>query len=417
MAYLLVLFIILKLVQLAFEQYLAKINRDYYRREDQKKLACEALKISDEEFEKTFNYTEDKYRFSAFSTVLSTLVTLAFIALGGLGLLESLAQSISSQWSGGAISTGLVFFGLLGVLSMIFSTPFDWYRTFKIEEKHGFNRQTPSGFISDRIKGVILGVILGGGLLFGILWIMEQMGTYWWIWAWAAVSGFSILTAWIYPTLLAPLFNKFKPLEEGELKEQIFSLARKIGFETSGISIMDASKRSSHGNAYFTGVFGKKKIVLFDTLVDSMLPKEIVAVLAHELGHFKLHHVRTALIRSIIMTGIMFYVLSLCLPLKDFYTAFSFSEISNFAALIVFTMWFGIVDFYLQPLSSWLSRKNEFAADAFAKQHMNGHEELTNALIKLRQSNSAMPITHPLYSRMYHSHPPLIERLAALKGT
>jgi STE24 endopeptidase len=228
------------------------------------------------------------------------------------------------------------------------------------------------------------------------------------------MSAFSILTAWLYPTLLAPLFNKFSPVQDQDLLKRIEALASKVGFRTAGISVMDASKRSSHGNAYFTGVFGKKSIVLFDTLVSAMAAPEVVAVLAHELGHFKLHHVRWGLVRGILMTGVVFFILSRCLPMGEFYRAFGLNGVSNYAALIVFSLWFGLLDFVLQPLSNTISRRNEFAADRFAKEHTGGASELGSALLKLRETSSGMPISHPAFSAVYHSHPPLLERLVAL---
>jgi STE24 endopeptidase len=247
-----------------------------------------------------------------------------------------------------------------------------------------------------------------------LLFVMGRTGTHWWIPAWLLLFGFSLLTAWLYPTLLAPLFNKFHPLEEGSLREAIYELAGKVKFNADGISIMDASKRSSHGNAYFTGVFGKKKIVLFDTLVKSMSPSEVVAVLAHELGHFKLHHVRWSLIRSFFVTGLMFYGLSLCLPLVSFYQAFGLPAVSDYGALVVFSLWFGPINFILQPLLSQISRRNEFQADAFALQNIEDQRKLGDALLKLRENSQMMPLSHPWYSGVYHSHPPLLERLSAM---
>ena len=292
--------------------------------------------------------------------------------------------------------------------------PFEYYSIFVIEQKHGFNKQTPTIFIKDKLKGILLAVVIGGFLLGGLLWLMERLGNNWWLWAWMFISGFSILMAWIYPTFISPLFNKFTPLDDGELKEGVFELAKKVDFKTSGIYLMDASIRSSHGNAYFTGVFGKKRIVLFDTLVNKMSPSQVVAVLAHELGHFKLHHVRWMLIRGLCFTGVFLYILSLLLDNASMYESFGFSGVSNYAALVVFPSWFSLVEFFINPISSYLSRRNEFAADNFAKQYSNA-DDLIGALLNLRQSNHSMPITHPIYSSFYYSHPPLVERIDALK--
>jgi STE24 endopeptidase len=242
---------------------------------------------------------------------------------------------------------------------------------------------------------------------------MEKAGPAWWLYGWLAVSGFSVLTAWIYPTLLAPLFNRFSPLPEGELKDAIRALAERTGFRASGLFVMDASRRTTHGNAYFTGLFRDKRIVLFDTLLEALGTREIVAVLAHELGHFKLHHVRTRLLLGVLSTGILFYALGLCLPLTAFYTAFSLQP-SSYGALVVFGLWFGPLEFLLQPLENAISRRHEFAADAFAVARGVAASDLGEALLKLREKSRLLPLSHPLFSRVYHSHPPLLERLEAL---
>lgn len=415
---LLIVFLALKAMQHVVEATLSRINRNYYLDKENQKEAMEKLGISSEDMDKTMRYTEDKFRFAQITNRISLAVVLFFIALGGLGYVDRISLHSAQNWFGddSSILWGLCFFLLLSLLSMVMSLPFEYYKTFVIEEKHGFNRTNRKTFIMDRFKGLVLMALLGGPIMALILWIMESAGSLWWVWAWFALSTFSIFTAWIYPTFLAPLFNKFSPLPEGELKEQILTLAQKIGFKTSGLSVMDASKRSAHGNAYFTGMFGAKKIVLFDTLVDAMKPSEVVAVLAHELGHFKLNHVRWGIVRSIVFSFITFYLLSLFLPLQDFYTAFAFDSISNHAALTVFTLWFGILNFVLQPLETYISRKNEFAADAFALQNVaNGNKELGSALLKLRETSHVMPLTHPIYSAWYHSHPPMLERLKAMK--
>ena len=284
-------FLAVRFGQHLVERFLAYLNKKTYENENNYKYAGRVLNIAIDDLKKTLSYSRDKYQFASIQSWISIGITLGFIALGGLGWVEQaaigLAESFGFSEAGGsgAIVTGLLFLGLISLLSGIVSLPFDLYFTFVLEEKHGFNRQTIKGFISDRIKGIIIGSILGGLILSLILWIMQSFAT-WWLIAWIAVFGFSLLTVWLYPTVLAPIFNKFEPLQEGPLKDQIYSLAKKVSFQADGISIMDASTRSSHGNAYFTGVFGKKKIVLFDTLVKAMNVEEIVAVLAHELGHF-----------------------------------------------------------------------------------------------------------------------------------
>jgi STE24 endopeptidase len=411
----LISFVVLTLIEYSFEKYLAHLNRTHYLASENQRQAMAVLGIKDEEFQRALSYTEDKYKFGRLSSWLNITLFLAFLVVGGFGIVESWAGSIAGLVTPDSETVkGLIFFLILGVISSIYSIPFNYYQTFVIEERHGFNRQTRIGFALDLLKGGLIALVLGGILLYVILRLMSESGPYWWVWAWVAVSSFSVLTAWLYPTLLAPLFNKFSPLQDGELRQEIFKLAERINFGTDGILVMDASKRSSHGNAYFTGLFGKKRIVLFDTLIEAMNVKEIVAVLAHELGHFKLNHVRSSIIRGILLTGLTFYLLSLCLPLEPFYLAFGFAGISAYGALTVFSLWMGIIDFLLQPLQTYLSRRNEFAADHFALRHIDNRFDLGHALLKLREKSHALPICHPLYSTFYYSHPPMLERLKAM---
>ena len=399
------------------ERGLARCNRRHYEDAGNRNQAMDILRISADDMQKTLEYSRDKSRFGAVSSWCDIAVLLLFLGCGGLGLIESWALAISATLAGGgAIVTGLFFFGLLGLVSALFALPFDIYYTFVIEQRHGFNRQTCKGFIVDKIKELLISLIFGGILLAAVLYIMQSLGAHWWLAAWFVVFGFSLFTAWIYPTVLAPLFNKFSPLEEGALKDAIFQLAERVGFCAASISVMDASKRSTHGNAYFTGIFGKKKIVLFDNLIKAMGCDEVVAVLAHELGHFKLHHIRWRLVVSFFVMGVMFYLLSLTVALALFFQAFALQPQTNYGALLVFSLWFGPLNFLMMPLSNYFSRRHEFAADRFALLHTGGADHLAEALLKLREASHAMPINHPLFSAMYLSHPPLFERLQAMKG-
>jgi STE24 endopeptidase len=407
-------FLILRLLQHALETWLTKANRRWWSDPSRQKEAAQKLGINDEDMQRTVAYATDKYFFGRVHALVSIVAMILFLGSGGLGWCESLAGKINSWLGAGSIVQGLIFFGLLMLLTQLLSLPFSIYGTFVLEEKHGFNKQTAKGFISDLVKGLFLGVLLGSILMTAILWIMESTGQFWWLYAWATVTVFSLITAWIYPSLLAPLFNKFTPLSEGDLKTAIISLAKKVGFRSDGIFIMDASKRSGHGNAYFTGVFGKKRIVLFDTLIQSMSTQEVVAVLAHELGHFKLHHVRQGIIRGFAISLVIFAGLGALLPNPVFYQAFGLAGVSNYGGLVVFSLWFGILEFFLQPIQTWLSRRNEFAADQFAKQHIGTGSTLASALKKLREKSRVMPISHPLYSSIYYSHPPMLERINKL---
>lgn len=410
---LLLLFILLRLAQQAVETALARLNRRHALDPRRLAEAARALGIDEGEMAAAIAYSGDRHRFGLVYGWTEVIVGLAFLALGGLGLAESAARAVSGTIGLGEISAGLAFFAILGLVTGVFELPFDLYSTFRIEERHGFNRQTLGGFFLDRLKGAAIAVVLGGPLLAAVLWVMGRMGPYWWLWAWGVTTAFSLFAAWIYPTVLAPLFNRFNPLPDGELKDAILELARRTGFRAGGISVMDASRRTAHGNAYFTGLLGQKRIVLFDTLLEAMGPREVVAVLAHELGHFKLHHVRWGILRGIATTGLVLFLLSLCLPLEPFYSAFSVDR-TAYGALAVFGLWFGLVSFLLQPLENALSRRHEFAADAFALRSGMRPTELGAALRKLSEKSRHLPVTHPLYSRVYHSHPPLIERLRAM---
>jgi STE24 endopeptidase len=410
---LLLVFIALRLAQLLVEHALAVLNRRYVLDPAHQAEAARALRIPEEEMRRALDYAEDRYRLRRVQRWTEVLVILLFLALGGLGFVEKAALVITGALGLGVIGTGLAFVALLGLLSVLLDLPFSLYSTFRIEAKHGFNRQTLRGFFQDLLKGVALGAALGGLLLAAVLWIMKAGAPAWWLWAWAAVSGFSLFAAWIYPTLLAPLFNKFTPLPPGELREGIEALARRLGFRTGGIFVMDASRRTAHGNAYFTGLFRQKRIILFDTLLEAMGAREVLAVLAHELGHFKLHHVRMALVRGVLATGATFWLLSRALPLTPFYEAFSLRP-TTYGALVVFALWFSLLEFLLQPFWNAMSRRYEFAADAFAVRAGSAAADLREALLKLREKSRLLPLSHPLYSRIYHSHPPLLERLTAL---
>jgi STE24 endopeptidase len=410
---LLLLFLLLRLAQQVIETALARLNRRHALDPGRLAEAGRALGIGESEMVKAVAYSGDRHRFGLVCGWTEVVVGLAFLAAGGLGLVEGGALRVAQALGLGSIAAGFAFFAILGILTALFELPFDLYATFRIEEKHGFNRQTLGGFFLDRLKGTAIAVALGSPMLAALLWLMELMGPSWWLWAWGVTTAFSLFTAWIYPTVLAPLFNKFTPLPDGELKSAILDFARRTGFRAGGISVMDASRRTAHGNAYFTGVFGQKRIVLFDTLLEAVGPREVVAVLAHELGHFKLHHVRWGMARGIATSGLVFYALSLCLPLEAFYAAFSVGR-SAYGALAVFGLWFGLVSFLLHPLENALSRRHEFAADAFALRNGATATELGDALRKLSEKSRHLPVTHPLYSRVYHSHPPLLERLRAM---
>jgi STE24 endopeptidase len=412
---LLKLYLGLKLAQHLIELNLSRLNVRYYTDLGRLNSAADELQLERSELEKAVEYSITKTRFSGFKSTIMLMVTLVFLAWGGLGYFEYISQQVAA-WAGSSheVVIGVIFFGLLTLVSLIGGLPFSLYFSFVIEEKFGFNKQTLGGFFLDLLKSLALMALIGVPIMALILWIISSSGENWWILAWGVLSLVSLTMAWLFPTLLAPIFNKFSPLEDGELKSGIESLAQKVGFNASGVSVMDASKRSSHGNAYFTGVFGKKRIVLFDTLVKDLSTKEVLAVLAHELGHFKLNHVRNSIVRSFVVSFVTFYLMSLFIKQSAPFAAFTLESGTAYGGLLVFFLWFSFVEFFMQPVESWMSRKNEFAADRFAREVLGSGEDLVKALLKMRDKSLVVPISHPLYSRIYYSHPPLLERLRAL---
>jgi STE24 endopeptidase len=365
--------------------------------------------ISLAEHQKAADYTNAKVVFSNFNLGIEFILTLIWLYAGGFAYIESVAISLATSM----LMQGLIFFGMLGALSMLVSLPLSYYQTFVLEEKFGFNKSTLKIFVMDLIKQLIITILIGGGFLALILYIMTTLGENWWIWAWIAMSSFQLIMMWAYPTLIAPLFNKFQPLEAGETKEKIESLLRKADFQSNGLFVMDASKRSSHGNAYFTGFGKNKRIVFFDTLLKNLLPSEIEAVLAHELGHFKKKHIHKMIFFSFLMTLISFWILGYLTKNSEFYTAFGLNQ-SAYGALALFTIIFPAVTFYLTPLMSTFSRKHEYEADHYAAL-MSSAQFLQDALVKLYKENASTLTPDPIYSRFYHSHPAAWERIQYLE--
>lgn len=409
-------FIAALLMKFCIEEGLAWANYQFIRRPAQQQESERLLGVTETEFNKALSYGLDRFALGRWQSLLDLLVTACFIGLGGLGFFEAIAaksaESIGAQSYQSII--GLIFFALLGFSTSALSLPFEIYSTFVIEQKHGFNKQTPLGFVLDRLKGLGLGLTLGGLVLSALFWSIRTYPDSWWLVAWILITVFSLVAAWLYPTFLAPLFNKFSPLSSGELNDSIKKLTDAVGFRSSGVFVMDASRRSSHGNAYFTGLFGAKRIVLFDTLLKELDPAQTVAVLAHELGHFKLNHVRNQLIRSIVTSGLTFWLLFQLIQVQDSFSAFSLEPQTPHGTLLLLSLWLGMILFPLQPLGSYLSRKNEFAADRFALMTIGSGEPLKSALLKLRNASKSLPVTHPWFSAFYHSHPVLIDRLKCL---
>jgi STE24 endopeptidase len=293
--------------------------------------------------------------------------------------------------------------------------PLSIYRTFGIEAKFGFNRTTFGLFIADLLKGLAVSLVLGGPLIFVILYLMDRSGSLWWLYAWMVWVAFTVFITWAWPTFIAPLFNKFSPLTDEALKQRTEALLARCGFSSKGVFVMDGSRRSVHGNAYFTGVGRNKRIVFFDTLIERLQAQEIEAVLAHELGHFKLHHVRSRLILSLAMGLGGLALLGALTAWPDFYSALGVDRASPHTALLLFMIVLPAFTFFLTPLGAWWSRKHEFEADEFAAKFANARE-LAEALVKLYRDNATTLTPDSLHSAFYDSHPPALIRIARLQS-
>jgi len=361
--------------------------------------------------QKAADYTVAKVR-AGMLDVLINAALLLILTLGGA------IQWLSDRWSAlaesGGLAHGVALIVTVVLLLSLLELPLAVYRTFVIEARFGFNRMTLALFLADLAKQALISAALGIPLLLLVLWLMAKMGALWWIWVWLAWTGFNLLVLLIYPTFIAPLFNKFSPLADMELAKRIESLLERCGFRSSGLYVMDGSKRSSHGNAYFTGFGAAKRIVFFDTLLSRLAPGEIEAVLAHELGHFKRHHVWKRIVVLFAASFALLWALGQLIDQPWFYAGLNVSTQSTATALLLFVLVTPVFTFFLQPLSSLHSRRHEFEADAYAAAHSSA-TELVQALVKLYQDNAATLTPDPLHSAFYDSHPPAATRIARLR--
>lgn len=359
--------------------------------------------------QKAADYTVDRTRLGIFALLTESLWTLALTLGGGLALLHALW---APQGAGLVYGIGLII--SITLLSSLIDLPLVLYRQFVVEARHGFNRMTLRLFCSDLVKQALLGLLLGVPLLALVLWLIEAMGEHWWLYAWLVWSAFNLLMLFIYPTWIAPLFNRFSPLEDGELKTRIEQLLTRCGFASNGLFVMDGSRRSSHGNAYFTGFGRHKRIVFFDTLLARLTPPQIEAVLAHELGHFKRRHIvqRIVLLFTASLAGL--WVLGQLMAQPAFYAGLGVPAQHPALALVLFSITLPLLTFFLSPLFSQLSRAHEFEADAYAAAHARA-EDLIDALVRLYEDNAATLTPDPVHSRVYDSHPPAAERIRHLE--
>lgn len=361
--------------------------------------------------QKAADYTTAKLRVGL--TELAADATLLLLFTFG-GLLSALDQFWRDMFPAVGAAHGLALFASVGLAGFLVGLPFSLYRTFVIETRFGFNKMTPVLYVADLAKQLLLTVLIGAPLLLAVLWLMEAMGARWWLYVWLVWLGFNLLVLLLYPTFIAPLFNKFTPLADGETKARIEALLARCGFASSGLFVMDGSKRSSHGNAYFTGFGRAKRIVFFDTLLDKLAPGEVEAVLAHELGHFKRRHVWKRIAVMAMLSLALLWLLGQLIDQPWFYAGLKVGAGSTAMALILFSLVLPVFAFPFAPLMSWLSRRHEFEADAYAAQQASGHE-LVAALVKLYRDNAATLTPDPLHSLFYDSHPPASERIAHLK--
>ena len=368
--------------------------------------------ITLEDHQKAGRYTQAKLLANHFEIIFSTIVLLIWTLGGAMNWLDVFWHEKISD----PIWLGTVFILSIMLIASFIDLPFSIYRNFILEERFGFNRMTIKTFTSDLIKELILTLALGMPLIYAILYLMNMsaIGDYWWIYVWAILSLFTIIMMWIYPTFIAPIFNKFKPLENNSLRNRIDSLLERTGFGSDGIFIMDGSKRSSHGNAYFTGIGRNKRIVFFDTLLKGMEDEEIEAILAHELGHFHHKHVRQRIVSSFIFSLTSLALLGYLIKQGWFFHGLGISEPSSHTALVLFSLTLPVFSFFITPISNLISRKHEFQADAFAASHTDAND-LISSLTKLYRENSSTLSPDKYYSAFHDSHPSAILRIARLQ--
>ena len=403
-------FIIIGLLIFDFilEQFLEYLNTTRWS----ETLPDEVKGIYDEEkYRRQQAYEKTNHRFSMGTDSFSFILIMLMFLFSGFAWVDQLAHEIS----GNPILVALAFFGILMLASDLLNTPFSVYDTFRIEERFGFNKMTPKTFILDKLKGWLLGAVIGGGILALVVFIYLKTTDWFWVYVWLVISVFSVFMVLFYSNLIVPLFNKQTPLEEGELKQAINNFAEKVGFKLDNIFVIDGSKRSTKANAYFTGLGAKKRIVLYDTLIADMETDELVAVLAHEIGHYKKKHIISSLFFGILQTGLMLYIFSLLVGSPALSGALGVTEPSFHIGLIAFGVLYSPLSSIIGLGMNMLSRKNEYQADAFAAENFNA-ESLASALKKLSVKNLSNLRPHPAYVFFHYSHPTLLQRLAALNN-
>jgi len=380
--------------------------------------AAFAATISLAAHQKAADYTITKARFGLLELAFGTAVLLGWTLLGGLDALnQGLSGTRLAEWS--PLAQQLALVAGFGLISGALDLPFTLYSTFKIEERFGFNKMTFKLWLADLLKSTVVGMVVGLPILALILWLMGSAGSLWWLWAWAVWMGFNLLILVLYPTVIAPLFNKFQPLEDESLKARVTALMQRCGFAAKGLFVMDGSKRSAHANAYFTGFGAAKRVVFYDTLLKQLSPAEVDAVLAHELGHFKHKHIIQRIVMLFALSLAGFALLGWLSSQIWFYTALgvlpNMNAPNDALALLLFMMVVPLFSFFISPLFAQLSRQHEFEADAYAARQTDGRD-LSSALLKLYQDNASTLTPDPVFVKFYYSHPPASERLARMSA-
>ena len=365
---------------------------------------------SQDEYTRSQEYLRENTRFSFITSTFNLILILFIIFLGLFNTVDLWVRGFEFT----PIITGLLFFGVLFFIQDIISIPFSLYNTFVIEEKFGFNKTSPKTYILDKIKGYLLLIILGGLILSSLLYFFETYGDWAWLYAWVVISGFLILIQPLFTLVIAPMFNTFTPLEDGELKDRITDYAKKIDFPISRIDVMDGSRRSSKSNAYFSGLGKNKRIALFDTLIEKHSPDELLSIIAHEVGHYKHRHNIKGIVLGVLQSGFMFFMLSLFLNNPQLFSAFGVENLSIYASLLFFTLLYSPIELILSFISNKISRKHEFEADAFAYFSIGTGKHLIEGLKKLTVDSLGNLAPHPLTVWLSYSHPPVLERIHAL---
>jgi STE24 endopeptidase len=407
----LVLFLAVYLLPFGFVLFMERLNREHLRRSEGTVPGPFRGIIDSEKLARITAYTLDNSRLGLVQKAVKDTILLAMILTGALTVLDGFAPAFGYEIS------GYLFFILLGSVFFVVGLPFDWYQTFVLEERYGFNKSDLGTWILDHVKSIALSFVVLAVVLIPVLWTIRTFPTQWWLWGFLIVSAVQFILVMLYPVVIAPLFNKFEPLKDRELAEKVERLMRAAHMKTDGIFQMDAGRRSKHTNAYFTGLGKSKRIVLFDTLIDSHTHDEILSVLAHEVGHYKLRHVVKSLVLSLSATLLGFYITYLLMGFPLLYSTFGLDPSSSYIGLFVIGVFWQKAAFFVRPIGMAVSRRFERQADRFAKNLMKTATPMVDALKRLGRDNLANLNPHPFYVWFYYSHPPLLERINLLEET